>query len=214
MELINHKIIINIKNNNYQDWKSCLRNELKEANSKIIEINCENLCLSCKDILSIIEIANKFNCSIIRFLSSSLETIISSKALGYQSQLVDNQFFKKSASCDIASSSETIQFHKGTVRSGEYLESQGDLLIFGDVNPGAIVCAEGNVIIWGKLLGIAHAGSKGNSKAKIAALHLRPLQLRIADQVARGPNEKPKLGFAEQATIESDKITISVLDNL
>ena len=56
-------------------------------------------------------------------------------------------------------------FHQGTVRSGEYLDSPGDLLILGDVNPGAKVSAEGNIIIWGRLLGIAHAGSKATYAA-------------------------------------------------
>ena len=104
-------------------------------------------------------------------------------------------------------------FHQGTVRSGEYLESPGDLLILGDVNPGAKVSAEGNIIIWGRLLGIAHAGSKGNSQATISALQLRPVQLRIAKKVARGPKEKPQLGLAEQAKIDSEEIIISPLES-
>ena len=103
-------------------------------------------------------------------------------------------------------------FHQGTVRSGEYLESPGDLLILGDVNPGAKVSAEGNIIIWGRLLGIAHAGSKGNSNATISALQLRPLQIRIAKKIARGPKEKPQIGLAEQAKINSEEIIISPLE--
>ena len=103
-------------------------------------------------------------------------------------------------------------FHEGTVRSGEYLDSPGDLLILGDVNPGAKVSAEGNIMIWGRLLGIAHAGSKGNSNATISALQLRPLQIRIGKKIARGPKEKPQIGLAEQARIDSDEIIILPLD--
>ena len=86
------------------------------------------------------------------------------------------------------------------------------MLILGDVNPGAKVSAEGNIMIWGRLLGIAHAGSKGNSKATISALQLRPVQLRIANKVARGPKEKLQLGLAEQARIDSEEIIISPLE--
>ena len=82
----------------------------------------------------------------------------------------------------------------------------------GDCKTGAIVSAEGNIIIWGRLLGIAHAGSKGNSEATISALQFRPVQLRIAKKVARGPKEKPQLGIAEQARIESEEIIISPLE--
>ena len=55
--------------------------------------------------------------------------------------------------------------HKGTVRSGDRISSNGDLFIMGDVNPGAIVSANNNVYVWGKLLGIAFAGKYGNGNA-------------------------------------------------
>ena len=69
-------------------------------------------------------------------------------------------------------------------------------------------------MIWGRLLGIAHAGSKGNSQATISALQLRPVQLRIANKVARGPQEKLQFGLAEQAKIDSEKIIIRPLDSI
>ena len=80
------------------------------------------------------------------------------------------------------------------------------------MNPGAKVSAEGNIIIWGRLIGIAHAGSKGNSEATISALQLRPVQLRIAKKVARGPKEKTQLGIAEIARIDSEDIIISPME--
>ena len=63
-------------------------------------------------------------------------------------------------------------------------------------------------MIWGRLLGIAHAGKDGNHKAKITALQLRPVQIRIAQKVARGPKEHPEEGYAEQAIIEKGVIVI------
>ena len=99
-------------------------------------------------------------------------------------------------------------FHKGTLRAGETLEAFNDVLIAGDVNPGAMVLAGGNIMIWGRLRGVAHAGKEGNECAKITALQLMPLQLRIANKVARGPTDKPEEGFAEEALIEDDAIVI------
>ena len=104
-----------------------------------------------------------------------------------------------------------IFFYEGTLRSGEVFENIGDLFIYGDVNPGAIVSSNGNVMVWGKLLGIAHAGKAGNQHSTISALQLRPVQLRIADKIARGPEEKPEIGLAEKALIESDQIIIKPL---
>ena len=209
------QITITLDDKKYLDWKSYLTNKLKENQSCLIKLNCKDLLLSCKDISSIIEISKKWNCKIIIFLSESPETIVSVQALGYRSHLILETCSNSSIEeTDTDPSSFHTNFHQGTVRSGEYVESNGDLLILGDVNPGAMVKAEGNIMIWGRLLGTAHAGNKGNSKAKISALQLRPLQLRIATKVARGPQEKPQIGLAEQATIESESIVISPLKGI
>ena len=208
------KIIINIEGRNYPNWKIDLKNKLKILKSNNLEIDAKNIDLSCKEISEIIEIANQYNCKIICFCSSSPKTIVSSQSLGYKSQFIIENSSKNTSEINKKNLTfSKTHFHQGTVRSGEYLESSGDLLILGDVNPGAKVSAEGNIIIWGKLLGIAHAGSKGNSKATISALQLSPVQLRIAQKVARGPKEKPQLGLAEQARIDSEEIIISQLEN-
>ena len=208
-----HKIFIDIEDSKYINWETCLKNKLKNLKSFNIAIDCKNLDLSCRDISRVSEIANQYNCKIIGFFSTSLKTLVSSQSLGYKSQF-DIEVYSNET-LEINEKNFTFSktsFHQGTVRSGEYLESPGDLLILGDVNPGAKVSAEGNIIIWGRLLGIAHAGSKGNSKATISALQLRPVQLRIAKKVARGPKEKPQLGLAEQARIDSEEIIISPLE--
>ena len=207
------KVIINIKDSKYPNWKICLKNKLKIQKLINIEIDCKSLDLTCTDISEIIAISNQYNCKVIGFCSTSSKTIVSSQSLGYKSQFIIENLSNETLKINEKNLSfSKTNFHQGTVRSGEYLESPGDLLILGDVNPGAKVSAEGNIIIWGRLLGIAHAGSKGNSKATISALQLRPVQLRIAKKVARGPKEKPQLGLAEQARIDSEEIIISPLE--
>ena len=102
-----------------------------------------------------------------------------------------------------------LQVQRGTLRAGEHLEVEGAVLVLGDVNPGARVTASGDVLVWGRLRGIAHAGCRGNGAARIVALQLRPLQLRIADAVARGPEDLPPEGLAEQAELVGGEIRIS-----
>jgi len=89
---------------------------------------------------------------------------------------------------------ETALFLNRTLRSGTRIEFAGHVVVFGDVNPGAEVVAEGSVIIWGRLRGMVHAGSKGNKKAIIGALDLSPTQLRIAEEVAAAlnPQQNPR----------------------
>lgn len=77
---------------------------------------------------------------------------------------------------------------KKTIRSGQSISSDGNLLIIGDVNPGAEIIAKGDITVWGILAGIAHAGSNGNNYAKIRALKLNPVQIRIGEVFARRPD--------------------------
>lgn len=79
---------------------------------------------------------------------------------------------------------ETALFLDRTLRSGVRIEFPGHVVILGDVNPGAEIVAEGNVIVWGRLRGTVHAGAKGNRQAVVCALEFSPMQLRIADEAS------------------------------
>lgn len=105
-----------------------------------------------------------------------------------------------------------LHLHRGTLRAGDHLEAAGSLLVLGDVNPGARVSAAGHVLVWGRLRGTAHAGCQGDGTARIVALQLRPLQLRIGDAVARGPEDRPPAGLAEQAVLSGGEIRLEPAD--
>ncbi|MBQ8459645.1 hypothetical protein IJ541_06045 [bacterium] len=75
-----------------------------------------------------------------------------------------------------------------TIRSGQSISSDGNMVIIGDVNPGAEIIAKGDITVWGILGGIAHAGSDGNNYARIRALKLNPVQIRIGEVFARRPD--------------------------
>lgn len=81
------------------------------------------------------------------------------------------------------------KFYRGTVRSGQLLNFNGNVVILGDVNPGAEVEATGNIVIMGTLRGTVHAGMDGNKEAIIAALSLQPVQIRIASVITRPPDD-------------------------
>ena len=79
-----------------------------------------------------------------------------------------------------------------TVRSGQAVQHPGHVVIIGDVNPGAEVIAGGDIVIWGKLRGVVHAGASGDDQAVVCALQLRPTQLRIGSHIARTPEDEEK----------------------
>ena len=68
----------------------------------------------------------------------------------------------------------------------------GHVTVIGDVNPGAEIVASGDIVVWGRLRGVAHAGADGNDEAIVCALDLEPMQLRINDKIAITPKRKGK----------------------
>lgn len=82
-----------------------------------------------------------------------------------------------------------VLMHK-TLRSGQAVEHAGHVVIIGDVNPGSEIIAGGDVIVWGRLRGIVHAGAGGDEQRCVCALDLSPTQLRIGNHIARPPEDK------------------------
>ncbi|WP_240838408.1 septum site-determining protein MinC [Acidaminobacter sp. JC074] len=75
------------------------------------------------------------------------------------------------------------------LRSGMGVSYDGNIVVIGDVNPGAEIQAGGNVIVMGKLRGMVHAGKFGNKETYIIASKLIPTQIRIANIIARAPED-------------------------
>lgn len=81
------------------------------------------------------------------------------------------------------------KFVYGTLRSGQVIKYDGNIVIVGDVNPGALIEARDNIIVLGTLRGVAHAGKDGNLNSVVACYNLQPTQLRIGDKIVRPPDE-------------------------
>lgn len=94
------------------------------------------------------------------------------------------------------------------LRSGQTIQYQGDIVVVGDVNPGAEIISEGNIIVMGKLRGVAHAGSSGKEDAYILAYRLQPTQLRICNHVSRAPENEHPIDYPEIAQYSPNGIYI------
>lgn len=108
----------------------------------------------------------------------------------------------------------TLYIHR-TLRSGQSITSEGNIVIIGDVNPGAEIVAKGDITVWGILGGIAHAGSDGNTYSRIRALKLNAIQIRIGDVFARRPDtvnmpyvQKSDTFIPEEARVNKEHIVI------
>lgn len=103
--------------------------------------------------------------------------------------------------------SET-KFHRGSLRSGQRMESEGSLVIIGDVNSGAEVMASDNIIVLGALRGLAHAGAKGNKQAIIAAGLIDTVQIRIANIVKEIDRDDEAMHKQAYVSVIDDNIVI------
>jgi septum site-determining protein MinC len=93
-----------------------------------------------------------------------------------------------------------------TLRSGQNVRHPGHVVIIGDCNPGAEIVAGGNIVVWGRVRGMVHAGAMGDEEAVICALDLAPTQLRIAGHIARSPEEQRHQPIPEMASVHEGQI--------
>ena len=122
-----------------------------------------------------------------------------------------------------ASAANPGQFYKGTLRSGQVVESDSSIIVLGDINPGATVIAKGNVVVLGSLKGNAHAGSNGNTTAFVVALEMQPMQIRIGDVMGRcadGVSKRgtkptgPQIAFVENENIYVESISRDIMNEI
>lgn len=134
------------------------------------------------------------------------------------------QVFKKAVEEKLEElSSQTGQFYKGTLRSGQMLETESSLIILGDVNPGANIVAKGNIIILGSLKGNVYSGANGNEDAFVVALEMAPMQIRIGSVIARSNDSTgkqkpmgngPMIAFVEDGNIYIEKLDKDILNDI
>ncbi len=145
-------------------------------------------------------------------LSESPMTERSAQSFGLATRLPKQGTGRSAASKDAGSEGgERAILVRRTLRSGISLQHLGHVVVIGDVNPGAQVIAGGDVIVWGKLRGMVHAGADGDEQVVVCALDLSPTQLRIAGVIAVTPKRRGK-PQPEMARIEKGQVVAEAWD--
>jgi septum site-determining protein MinC len=139
-------------------------------------------------------------------LSSSLVTERASQDLGLEIKIDQSSHQDEKTTIDSMLDGDEAVFLERTLRSGHKVSYPGHIVVLGDVNPGAELIAGGNIIVWGKLRGVVHAGASGDLNAVVCALDLSPTQLRIADKISVSPPRKGK-PRPEIARLEDGQVT-------
>lgn len=141
--------------------------------------------------------------------TSRRQTAVAAATAGY---CVEQELLAPSLSIPFQSPQTPLAeplYLKTTVRSGIEIRHPGTVIVQGDINPGGKVIADGDILVWGYLRGIAHAGALGNQESLIMALRMEPTQLRIADAIARSPAALPEEFEPEVAYITQEGIRLT-----
>ena len=144
-------------------------------------------------------------------LSNSPTTEQTAQLLGLATRLSrpsrQTQFRETTTALTTFRDGEEAIIVRKTLRSGFSLKNPASILVIGDVNPGAEIIAGGNILVWGRLRGVVHAGCDGNTDVCIYALDLNPSILRIAELVALPPAKRGK-PQPEVARINDGKVIV------
>ncbi|MDD3149221.1 MAG: septum site-determining protein MinC [Candidatus Gastranaerophilales bacterium] len=197
--------------------------EKEEYKGQGIQLQLGDIDLTESHIFSIKSILENFGIDLMLVHTDSPKTQLASLKAGLAVASKNHESKEKdgmqSANSDIKGSSVQTFYLKQTLRSGQTIEFDGNIVVIGDCNPGSEIIASGDVTIWGILSGIAHAGAKGNRSASIRALKINAIQLRLADLYARRPDkvhmekiEKPDAYVPEEAKIVDGEIIIHSLN--
>ncbi len=171
-----------------------------------------------KEILDIIDINSDLN--IIYVIDNNLED---NEVFDKEIEAIVRKQEEKAGFIRVETAARFGEFYKGSLRSGQSITSDNGVIIVGDVNAGATVIAKGNIVILGSIFGTAHAGCDGNYNAFVAALDMRPTQIRIGDIIARSADKKgkllpakkrPEIAYANDGNIYIEEISREVLNDL
>ena len=144
-----------------------------------------------------------------RIYTQRRQTAVAAVTAGYSVEQ-QTQLEHLNDSQDQGKAMDAPRYVQVTVRSGTEICHPGSIVVLGDVNPGGALIAAGDIFVWGRLRGVAHAGAEGNTACRIMALQMQPTQLRIAGHVARAPEKPPTQYQPEVAYVNKDSIRIAI----
>lgn len=174
-----------------------------------VHLIAQDRLLDTRQLQELAESLNQFQIQLKWVSTSRRQTAIAAVTSGYSVEQVQRQTALGSESKPANPPLAEPLYLEKTLRSGEEIRHPGHVILLGDLNPGGIVVADGDILVWGRLRGIAHAGALGNRDCLIMALQMEPTQLRIADAVARAPENSPMQFHPEVAYIAPQGIRIT-----
>ena len=198
----------------WQDLKHLLqkREQFWQSEASICLL-AENHLLDNRQLQTISETLKEAELNLTTVNTQRRQTAVAAAAMGYSvEQTQSSNIVSLNVETPSSEAREPLDeplYLKNTVRSGVEIRHSGTIIICGDLNPGGVVIAAGDIFVWGRLRGVAHGGARGNRRSRIMALQMEFTQLRIANTVVRPPQDLPTLFQPEVAFVSNTGISIA-----
>ena len=116
------------------------------------------------------------------------------------------------------------KFYRGSLQNGQILETEGSIVVIGNVAQGCSVISTKDIIVLGKLEGSAYAGGSGSSDHFVAALEMSPQKLKIGDfkykskdkgrRLWPAKKEQAQIAFVKDGEVQMQALTNELLNEL
>jgi septum site-determining protein MinC len=207
-------LLITLGDGTWQELKNALIEHVNQQGDFLrggrIAVDVGNQVLGANELCSLRDQLSEHGLFMWAIISNSPKTMETAQTLGLATNLSKPKTngATKMAETHLYGGESAILVHR-TLRSGYSLQHPGHVVILGDVNPGAEIVAGGNIVVWGRLRGVVHAGAEGDENAMVCALDLSPTQLRIAGQIALTPQKRGK-PQPEMARLQNARVVAEV----
>ncbi|MCD8486324.1 MAG: septum site-determining protein MinC [Desertifilum sp.] len=174
-----------------------------------VHLMARDRLLDLRQLQAIADALNEVQLKLKRVYTSRRQTAVAAATAGYSVEQISAVTHLSQAEANTSQPLAEPLYLQATLRSGVEIRHPGSVVIVGDLNPGSAIVAQGDILVWGRLRGVAHAGAGGNAQCIIMALQMEPTQLRIAEHLARAPQTPPNQYQPEVAYATSEGIRIT-----
>lgn len=190
---IREGLLVTLGEGEWDDISEDLNKELDQqadflSGAKLI-LDVENHALSAASMGKLRDDISEKGLTLWAILSHSSITEKNAQALGLATRVHQSSPDEEKGDQGVDLNEDEGILVRKTLRSGSSIQYPGHVTVIGDVNPGAEIIAGGDIVVWGRLKGMAHAGAEGDINAVVCALYLSPTQLRIADLISVTPQD-------------------------
>ena len=145
-------------------------------------------------------------CSVISWAVTDPETAAALQRMGMDVGDVDNRSRKERS---LSRKGSKALLYTGTLRGGQKIMHEGDVIVTGHVNVGSEISAWGHIVVLGRLKGLAHAGSKGDETTSVSARSFESGQVRIGRKVGLIDKSSDIWGKAVVITVNGDEVLLT-----